>query len=97
LQADLAKAGEKLAALQQRLDERAQGLIKGGKTPSQASVQKQCAEILKRQHVKTVMTAAVSAGSGGVPRLQYGIDAAALQTLANTYLGKTLLISNRSK
>jgi len=97
LQADLAKAGEKLAALQQRLDERARGLLKGGQTPSLASVQKQCAQIRKRQHLKKVMTVEVNVGASGVPNLQYGIDAAALQTLANTYLGKTLLISDRSE
>jgi transposase len=96
LQNDMAKASEKLSALQQRLDERAQGLIKGGKTPTSTSVQEQCAQIRKRQHLKKVITVSVMPGSNGVPRLQYGVDAAALQTLANTYLGKTLLISNRS-
>ena len=96
LQNDIAKASEKLSALQQRLDDREQGLIQGGKAPTVASVKKQCQQILKRQHLKKVVGISVTEESGGVPRLQYGVDAAALQTLANTYLGKTLLISNRS-
>jgi transposase len=95
LQNDIAKASEKLCALRQRLEERVQGLIQGGKAPTAASVQKQTEKILKRQHLKKVVTTRVTDGT--VPRLQYGVDAAALQTLANTYLGKTLLLSNRSE
>jgi transposase len=94
LQNDIAKASAKLSAVQQRLDERVQGLIKGGTAPTAASVKKQADKILSRQHLKKVVTISVSAAE--VPRLQYAIDAAALHTLANTYLGKTLLISNRS-
>jgi len=94
LQSDIAKASSKLSAVQQRLDERVAGSIKGGKAPTAASVKKQADKILSRQHLKKVVT--ISVTDGAVPRLQYGIDAAALQTLANTYLGKTVLISNRS-
>jgi transposase len=95
LQNDIAKASTKLAALQQRLDERGAGSLKGGKAPTAASVTKQAHKILSRQHLKKVIT--ISVTDGAVPRLQYGVDAAALQTLANTYLGKTLLLSNRSE
>jgi transposase len=98
LQNDIAKASAKLSALQQRLDERAAGslkALKGGKAPTAASVKKQADKILSRQHLKKVIT--ISVTDGALPRLEYGIDAAALQTLANTYLGKTLLLSNRSE
>jgi transposase len=96
LQNDMAKASAKLAALQQRLDERDQGLIKGGKTPTSTSIKNQCAKILSRQHLKKVITVSVSETSNGRACVQYGVDATALRTLANTYLGKTLLLSNRS-
>jgi hypothetical protein len=53
--------------------------------------------MLRRQHLKKVLTVSVTPGTNGVPSLSYGVDAAALQTLANTYLGKTLLLSNRAE
>lgn len=95
VQNDLAKALEKLAALRGRLEDRAAGLIKGGRAPTVASVQKQCGTILSRQHMKTVVRTHVRAGDDGIPRLEYVVDAQALDTLSRTVLGKTILMSNR--
>jgi len=92
---DIAKATEKLWALQQKLEDRRQGIIKGGKTPTSESVEKQCQAILSRQHVKTVIRVTVEEGSQGIPRLEYAIDAEALRILSATYLGKTIIITDR--
>jgi transposase len=95
VQNDLAKALEKLAALRQRLEDRVAGLIKGGRAPTVASIEKQCGEFRSRQHMKKVIHTEVRAGKDGIPRLQYSLDAPALERLSQTVLGKTIVISNR--
>ena len=95
VQNDLAKALEQLAALRQRLEDRAAGLIKGGRTPTVASVEKQCGTFLSRQHMKEAICTYIRAGEDGIPRLGYSVNAKALETLSRTLLGKTILISNR--
>ena len=95
VQQDLAKATEQLGALQQRLQDRAAGRIKGGNTPTVASVEKQCRELLSRPYLKDLLPYTVSAGEQAVPRLDYHLDSAALKTLLDTELGKNLLITNQ--
>jgi len=95
VQNDLAKALEELAALRQRLEDRAVGLIKGGRAPTLASVEKQCRTLLSRQYMKEVICTDIRAGEDGIPRLGYSVNAKALETLSGTRLGKTILISNR--
>ncbi|MFU8832304.1 MAG: IS1634 family transposase [Wenzhouxiangella sp.] len=97
LQADIEKALAGLDALQQRLLDRRNGLIKGGRAPSPAAVRKQCQELLKRQHLKTLIQVRIEAGEDEVPQLHYDFDEPALHRLANTYLGKTLLVTTRSE
>jgi len=95
VQNDLAKALEELAALRQRLEDRAVGLIKGGRAPTLASVEKQCRTLLSRRYMKDVICTDIRAGEDGIPRLGYSVNAKALETLSGTRLGKTILISNR--
>src|SRR6516165_9463061 len=95
LQNDLAKAGRRLAELQGRLADRAAGLITGGRPPSPASVQKQCRTILRRQHLRDVIRVTLEEGDRGLPQLAYVIDTEALHRIAETHLGKAILISNR--
>ena len=95
LQNDLAKASQRLAELQGRLADRAAGLITGGRPPSLTSVQKQCRTILRRQHLRDVIRVTLEEGDPGSPQLAYLIDTAALHRIAETHLGKTILISNR--
>lgn len=97
LQNDLEKALGKLFLLQGKLQDRAEGLIRGGKTPTVDSVKRQCTRILKRQHLKQVVQVRVEEGTGGVPTLHYQIDAQALHRVSDTYLGKTLLVTNREE
>ena len=98
LQNDITKASQRLAELQGRLADRAAGLITGGKRPTLASVQKQCRTALRRQHLQDVIQVTVDEGPQGLPRVIYGAPMPlALQRVAETHLGKTILISNRKE
>jgi len=95
LHSDIGKAIEGLSTLQQKLRDRASGLIKGGRAPTVASVEKQCERILSRQHMKQVITTNIREGQEKTPELEHAIDAVALSELADTHLGKNIIISNR--
>jgi transposase len=97
VQNDLAKALETLSALRQRLEDRRTGVLRGGQTPTVASVEKQCREALRRQHLKTLVPCTVDADEQGLPRLHYEVDTAALDRLCNTCLGKNILVTNRDE
>jgi transposase len=97
LQNDIAKASQQLAELQGRLADRAAGLITGGKRPTLASVQKQCTTALGRQHLRDVIRVTPDEGAERLPQLTYVIDTKALHRIAETHLGKTILISNRQE
>jgi transposase len=97
LQNDIAKASQRLTDLQRRLADRAAGLITGGRSPSLASVQKQCRTILRRQHLRDVIQVTLEAGDTGLPQLAYIIATAMLHQIAETHLGKAILISNRKE
>src|SRR5208337_2170524 len=47
--------------------------------------------------VQDVIHVTVDEGPEGLPRVTYELDAAALQRIAETHLGKTILISNREE
>jgi transposase len=95
LQNDISRAIEKLSLLQQKLKDRANGVIKRGKLPTVESVKKQCKTYLTRQHLKRIISIAVSKGYDNIPRLEYGIDTDALHEISNTYLGKNIIITSR--
>ena len=95
LQNDITKAIRKLSLLRQKLEDRANGLIKKGKVPTIRSVEKQSKNILSRQYMADVITVTVSMGRDEIPRLEYTVDTNALSELSDTYLGKTILITSR--
>jgi len=95
LQNDISKAIKQISALRQKLRDRVAGLVKGGRPPTVASVEKQCERILSRQHIKQVITTNIRNVEGETPELEYAIDPAALSELADTHLGKNIIISNR--
>jgi transposase len=97
LQKDMERASAKLAAVQHKLQDRAAGLIKGGRAPTVQSVTNQGQTILRRQHLRAVIPLTIGTDAQGIPQLSYTIDAAALQKVAETSLGKTILISNREE
>ena len=97
VQAEIAKASARLSALQGKLQERTDGLIKGGRPPTKASVLKQCKSILSRQYLRDLVAITVEKPKSGIPRLSFHLDADALKKLSDTYLGKTILITSRKE
>lgn len=107
LHTDIGKAVPQLKALQQKLYDRANGLITKGKCPTVASITTQCRRILKRQYMKQVIQFTVTADSEAqgktaatataIPVLAYHVDTDAMKQLSDTYLGKNLLITDRAE
>ncbi|MHC1725226.1 MAG: IS1634 family transposase [Syntrophobacteraceae bacterium] len=95
LQNDIEKAVAKLSALHQKLEDRINGIITHGKPPTRQSVENQCKDILCRQHLKRVIDVNIESAADGL-RMQYAINAEKLQEVADTYLGKNILITNRA-
>jgi transposase len=93
VQNDLAKALSELAGLQRNLQDRAAGLVKGGTAPTVESVKRKCEQMLHRQHLRQLVQTTVTLTAAGVPQLSYEAGSAAQLSLADTYLGKTLLIT----
>ncbi len=99
VQNDIAKANEKLSQLKQKLEDRINGLVKGGIKPTIESVQNQCRKILSRQHIKDIIKISVEVkegtnGNRGT-HLEYTVDIDAFHTLSDTYLGKNIIVTNR--
>lgn len=94
LQNDISKSIQMLSSLQQKLEDRVNGVINGGKAPSVNSVKKQCEKFLHRQHLKRIIVVEITDRSIA-PKIEYRIDADALYELSNTYLGKNILITSR--
>ncbi len=97
VQNDLAQALSQLAALQQSLQNRAAGLVKGGTAPTLESVRRKCEQILHRQHLRQLVQTTVSLNAAALPQLSYQASAEAQQRLKDTYLGKTLLITGHQQ
>ena len=89
----LQKRRAKLRELQRRLSRRAQGKVTRGKPPTTATVQKQLNAILKGQHIKNLIKTHIH-DKNGVITLTYRCDRAALDRLARTVLGKTILFTD---
>ena len=97
VQNDLAHALSQLAQVRQNLQDRAAGLLKGGARPTVKSVEQKCDRILHRQHLRQLVRTTVTQSQAGVPQLTYEADTAAQQKLADTYLGKTILITGHKQ
>jgi hypothetical protein len=93
LTAHLAKARQKLRALQQQLQRRRQGNVRGGKPPTEASLKKQVRHMVSAQWVASVLKAEVRPAASGF-ELLYHTDTRALARLTRTQLGKTLLFTD---
>jgi len=97
LQNDITSATEKVASLQQKLKDRVNGVIKRGRVPTIESVKKQCQAHLSRQYMKRVIKVTITKGSDNIPHLEYVIDVDAVYEIADTCLGKTIIISTRTE
>ena len=96
LQNDIAKAIPALHTLSQKLQDRAQGLIKGGKCPTVASITTQCKAMLSRPSMKSIMIYTVQKDSHDIPQLDYNIDQDVINQLSDTSLGKNIIMTDRA-
>lgn len=95
LQNDITRATEKLSLLQQKLKDRENGVIKRGRVPTFESVKQQSRNILNRQYMKRVIKIIIMKGSDTIHRLEYSIDAKAVHKIADTRLGKNIIVTSR--
>lgn len=96
VQSELARALGKLESLRQGLERRHKGEVNGGRAPTPDSVRKQCGEILQREHLSQVVAIEVRTQAQGLPELNYHVQAGALERLADTLLGKNILVTSQS-
>jgi transposase len=94
IQGHIGKCTEELSKLQRRLCARAGGRIKGGKAPTEESVQKQAQEILKAEYMKEIFNIEVIPYTKA-PILKFELNEGALHNIQNSILGKTVLFTNR--
>ena len=90
---DIKKCIQKLSLLQQKLLDRAHGLIKKGKKPTMDSVKKQVRDILKRQYMKDLIPVEYEERND-IPLVSYALNTDAFAQIADTYLGKTILFTD---
>ena len=84
-----------MSLLQQKLEDRANGVIKRGRTPTLESIERQCKSFLSRQYLNRIITVTINKGPDDIPRLEYVIETDAIYEISNTYLGKNILITSR--
>jgi transposase len=90
---EIHKCFDKLTELSAKLSNRSAGIVTKGKKPTEASVKAQVASILSGQHMKTLIRTSVSK-MNGVPVLNFSLDSTAYSELADTYLGKNIIITD---
>ena len=95
LQNDITKAIIELSQLSEKLKDRSQGLIKGGKCPSVESIRKQCQTHLSRPYMKSIITYTIDKDDQDIPQIDYHIHHDIISQLSDTYLGKTIIITDQ--
>lgn len=90
---EIHKCFDKLFELSGKLADRSMGIITKGKKPTEASVKAQVTSILSGQHMKKLITTTLSK-CNGVPVLSYILNSEAYSELADTYLGKNIIITD---
>ncbi len=84
---------DKLGELSGKLADRSAGLITKGKKPTVESVKGQVTSILSGQHMKKLIETTVLEHNG-IPTLTYSLNSKAYAQLADTYLGKNVIITD---
>jgi transposase len=83
----------KFSVISNKLEDRIAGRITKGKKPTKESIKRQVASILSGQHMKNLIKATVTEHNG-TPILTYNLDTNAYAELADTYLGKNIIITD---
>ena len=90
---EINKCLDKLGELSGKLADRSAGLITKGKKPTVESVKGQVTSILSGQHMKKLIETTVLEHNG-IPTLTYSLNSKAYAQLADTYLGKNVIITD---
>jgi len=83
----------KLSVISTKLEDRIAGRITKGKKPTKESIKKQVASIRSGQHMKKLIKAPVTEHND-IPILTYNLNTDAYAKLADTYLGKNIIITD---
>jgi len=83
----------KLSVISTKLEDRIAGRITKGKKPTKESIKKRVASTLSGQHMKNLIKTTVTEHNG-TPILTYNLDTSAYAGLADTYLGKNIIITD---
>ncbi len=83
----------KLSLVSTKLEDRIAGRVTKGKKPTTESIKKQVASILSGQHMKKLIGTDVSKIKD-IPLLTYQLKSRAYADLADTYLGKNIIITD---
>ena len=90
---EINKSLGKLEIIANKLEERRAGIIKKGKKPSKESVKSQVSKALCGQHMKKLIKTTIG-GYNDIPILTYKLDTDEYTKLADTYLGKNIIITD---
>ena len=90
---EINKCLEKLSVVSAKLEDRVAGRITKGKKPTMESIRRQAASILSGQHMKKLIETDVSE-TKDIPVLTYSLKSAAFTELADTYLGKNIIMTD---
>ena len=90
---EINKCIDKLSKLSIKLADRSAGKITKGKNPTIESVKKQVSSILSGQYMKKLIGTDVT-GYNNIPVLTYSLKGEAYAKLADTYLGKNIIITD---
>lgn len=95
LQADIQKALKELSELQKKLEDRLNKIVTKGKKPTLQSIKGQCKKILSREYLKDIIGITYSLKED-LPKIEYKINQEAFKAIADTYLGKNIIVTNRT-
>ena len=90
---EINKCIDKLSVLVEKLADRKAGRIKKGKAPTVESLKKQVAKILTGQYMKELIEIKIE-NENKLPTLEYWVNTTRLAELADTYLGKNIIITD---
>jgi transposase len=90
---EINKSLEKLSAIATKLEDRSAGRVTRGKKPTVESIKKQVSSALSGQHMKKLIETRI-ADHGGIPVLDYSLKSDAFSEIADTYLGKNIIITD---
>lgn len=90
---EINKCLDKLLVIATKLEDRIAGRITRGKKPTLESIKKQVASVLSGQHMKKLIETHVK-DKDDFPVLDYSLKSDAFTALADTYLGKNIIITD---